>query len=585
MRELQRALAVRIVSDAMRVAALSLSLSVCFAVSVWPLPVSLTTGAAGSVTVASNAAFAFVATTPEPSNATLARAILEASFVRYRQTIFREDLVYSESQRYDATSGALASLNVQLNSLNDALQLGVDESYTLSIPASLTESNINGTLVCATVYGCLRGLETFSQLIVFNASNGRLFIEATPVKISDAPRFSHRGIMIDTSRHFVPIATLCTVIDGMVVDKLNTLHWHLTDAQSFPISSEAVPALVQGAWAPTAVYSLTDLRGVVEYAKFRGVRIVPEVDTPAHSASWALGRPDLVLRCGSISDGYYSSLLDPTREETYETLAALFAELTDIFTDDAFHIGGDEVDVSASSCYNSSSVVAWMPSVNITAGDFKGVVRYHLARVQSLLVARLGKRLSAWQEVADHYGADATNPTMPPQNLTRDTALHVWLEPQWEWYNMSFVVSLGFRGVKCDDWYLSDVSTTWQHVYAADPLTDAVCTYDDTGTQNCTCTQPPDPIEYGCFNIKDPALIERVIGGEASVWGEQMDATNVMQLLWPRASAVAERLWSAQRVNNATAALPRIVDQRCRLVARGIPASPVMPGWCDGMRR
>ena len=148
---------------------------------------------------------------------------------------------------------------------------------------------------------------------------------------------------------------------------------------------------------------------------------------------------------------------------------------------------------------------------------------------------------------------------------------------------MSYVVTQGFRGVKTDDWYLSDPGVTWQAAYAADPLTDAVCTYAG-GVQNCTCTQKPDPAYYGCFNIVDPALVARVIGGEACVWGEQADATNVLQLLWPRVSAVAERLWSAQSVNDPAAALPRLADQRCRLVARGVPAAPVGPGWCDGSR-
>ena len=103
--------------------------------------------------------------------------------------------------------------------------------------------------------------------------------------------------------------------------------------------------------------------------------------------------------------------------------------------------------------------------------------------------------------------------------------------------------------------------------------------------QHCTCTQKPDPSYYGCFNIQNQTLIDRVIGGEASIWGEQADVTNLLQLLWPRVSAVGERLWSPQFVNDQAAALPRLTDHRCRLVARGVPAAPVQPGFCDGSRR
>ena len=151
---------------------------------------------------------------------------------------------------------------------------------------------------------------------------------------------------------------------------------------------------------------------------------------------------------------------------------------------------------------------------------------------------------------------------------------------------MSFVVEQGFRGVKTDSWYLSDPGNDISSIYGADPLTDADCKYiGEPPVQNCTCSQRPDPDYYGCFNIKNQTLIDRVIGGEACVWGEQMDETNLMQLLWMRVSAVAERLWSDQWVNDLTAATPRLGDQRCRLVARGIPAVPVQPGYCDGSRQ
>ena len=503
------------------------------------------------------------------------------------------------TQSVPAQAGALTALEVTLASTDDALQLGVDEAYTLRVPAPAAGS-ANATLACATAYGCLRGFETFVQLVVRRA------VAAAPLVVDDAPRFAHRGVLVDTARHFLPLATLRAVVEGMAADKLNTLHLHLTDAQAFPFASVAEPALARGAWAPDLVYSRADLAGLVTFAKARGVRVVPEVDSPAHVQSWSVGRPDLVLDCG------YGSVLDPTQEATYEVLAALLTELASIFPDDAVHVGVDEVDVSAASCYNNSRIAAWMPTQGIAAGDWKGVVRYHLARVQSI-VHSLGKRMSAWQEAADHYGLEATNPTNAPPGLDRDTALHVrcrraltrahaqlarahtyahssrprqrflpqvWLEARWEWWNMSYLVQSGFRGVKSDDWYLSNPAVAWDDAYAADPLTNAVCSYA-AGWPNCTCTQQPDPDQYGCFNITEPELVARVIGGEASVWGEAADETNVLQLLWPRASAVAERLWSPQSVNDAAAALPRLIDQRCRLVARGVPAPPLAPGFCD----
>ena len=561
--------------------------------SLWPQPRAAAFGA--SSTPLDVAAFAFVlaAAPPPPANGSEALDILAAAFARYEAVVLGGAGVDARGELRGTRAGgagsagaasALVSLAVSLGSVDDALQLGADESYSLSVPApDAGGAPLNATLSCASVWGCLRGLETFSQLVVVGEGGAQLSVASTPLLVEDAPRFSHRGVLVDTSRHFLPAATLRAVLDGMTNDKLNVLHWHISDAQSFPFASLAVPGLVLGAWSPAATYSIEDMRGLVRYAKYRGIRVVPEVDSPAHSESWGVGRPDLILRCGA--NGGYSSLVDPSREETYTAIAALFAELATIFFDEAFHIGVDEVPVDAGSCYNTSAVNAWMPTVNISAGDYKGVVRYHIDRLQGILASR-GKRQSAWQEAADHYGLDPTNPTMAPPNLSRDTALHVWLAPAWEWWNMSFVVEQGFRGVKCDDWYLSSPGLDVWDAYAADPLTDAVCTYlGEPPVQNCTCTQRPDPSYYGCFNIQSQTLIDRVIGGEASIWGEQADATNLLQLLWPRVSAVGERLWSPQFVNDQAAALPRLTDHRCRLVARGVPAAPVQPSFCDGSRR
>src|SRR5690606_8102921 len=117
--------------------------------------------------------------------------------------------------------------------------------------------------------------------------------------------------------------------------------------------------------------------------------------------------------------------------------------------------------------------------------------------------------------------------------------------------------------------------TTPQQVYGLDPLNNALSCDYTAGWANCTC--PP----CGCFNITDPALAARVLGGEACMWGELVDATVLQGTVWPRMSAVAERLWSSQDVTDYNLALPRLVDHRCRLVARGIAVQPLEPGWCS----
>lgn len=91
------------------------------------------------------------------------------------------------------------------------------------------------------MWGALRGLETFSQLIWQNGSQNNFFINIS--EITDSPRYPHRGLMIDTARHYVDMPVIETILDAMSYNKLNVLHWHIVDDQSFPFVSKTFPEL------------------------------------------------------------------------------------------------------------------------------------------------------------------------------------------------------------------------------------------------------------------------------------------------------------------------------------------------------
>lgn len=543
-------------------------------VSLWPLPTTFTFGA-GSIALAENFTFSLPQGLPP-----MVAAFMSAAFERYYSILSQSQ---QRSQRVTSTALLQVLVNISLDAVSP--YLGVDESYNLTI-----DTSAQAALSCLTVFGCLRGLETFSQLVQYSPEDNGRTVWGVPVFIQDAPRFTHRGVLIDTSRHFLPMQTIMAVLDGMVYDKLNTLHWHITDVQSFPYASDTptLAVLAQGAWAPTATYSPTQLKQIVEYARLRGIRVMPEIDTPAHSASWGVGRPDVVLPCAADP---YSSLLDPTKNATYELIQQLFTELASIFPDAVFHAGGDEVATGTYdgttdvSCYDAPCVRAWMITQNMTEGDWKAVARYHIYRMQDIVVNKLNRSMGLWEEALDHYGPGTTNPTPPPPELLpSSTIVHTWLCPCWGWWNMSAFVSAGFRGVKQDSWYLSDPTVTWQAAYVADPTNNAdSCDYS-AGWANCTCSATSNN-GLGCFNITQGEEVERVLGGEASIWGEEADESNLLGLLWPRVSAVGERLWSPIHINDIAQAQQRLVDHICRMKARGIPASPIQAGWCDGSRR
>ena len=122
-------------------------------------------------------------------------------------------------------------------------------------------------------------------------------------------------------------------------------------------------------------------------------------------------------------------------------------------------------------------------------------------------------------------------------------------------------------------------------MYEREPLTNQTCTYDERGKEvQCECKCPSGPWRDGkchCYDLRKlPAQAARVLGGEAPLWGEHIDADNLQPRAFPRASAVAERLWSAMELNNATAAAPRLLKHRCRMLERGVGVTPLGPGFC-----
>ena len=102
-----------------------------------------------------------------------------------------------------------------------------DESYTLSIDKDILIKSKN-------YVGFIRALETISQLIKGDESSG-FFLENLPLEIADSPDFQHRGLMIDTARHFLPKSVILRTLDAMQYNKMNVLHWHITDDESFPL--------------------------------------------------------------------------------------------------------------------------------------------------------------------------------------------------------------------------------------------------------------------------------------------------------------------------------------------------------------
>ena len=198
-------------------------------------------------------------------------AVLAAAVVRYHAIILRDHPNRGRGPHGNANIDYPVVLAI--SDLDAPLSPGAtDESYEIAADAA------GATITAPTQWGALKALETFSQL-VYARGGGRHTLPAPPIKVTDRPRFGYRGLMIDTSRRYLAVTAIKQALDAMAYCKLNLLHWHMVDDQSFPVESTALPNLAGlGAFSPWHTYSHADLREVVAYARARGIAVLPEFD-------------------------------------------------------------------------------------------------------------------------------------------------------------------------------------------------------------------------------------------------------------------------------------------------------------------
>ncbi|KAJ1941410.1 Glucosamine-6-phosphate isomerase (Glucosamine-6-phosphate deaminase) (GNPDA) (GlcN6P deaminase), partial [Linderina macrospora] len=230
---------------------------------IWPIPRTLKEGS-------SNSEVWWVNITPSGN----VGPIVSGAIQRYQDIInkesFQSPVTWNVTQV--PTSGSFGGVAVSVENTNDALNLETDESYTLDIPVSG-----QATLKAKTPYGALRGLETLSQLVVSNGASKA--IRNTPIHIEDSPFFPHRGLQIDTSRNYLSVSMIKRTLDAMSYNKMNVLHWHIVDSQSWPVESKTFPDLQKnGAYSAKETYSHVQVKDIIQYAKNRGIRVIPEFD-------------------------------------------------------------------------------------------------------------------------------------------------------------------------------------------------------------------------------------------------------------------------------------------------------------------
>jgi len=414
------------------------------------------------------------------------------------------------------TDSAAATLVIQCAAgTKEVQELGEDESYRLEI------GNSAARLTAPTTLGVMRGLQTFLQLV---QTTGQGF--AVPaVSIDDRPRFPWRGLMIDVSRHFIPLDVLKRNLDGMAAVKLNVFHWHLSDNQGFRVESKKFPKL-QEMGSDGMYYTQNEVRDLIAYARERGIRVVPEFDMPGHSTAWFVGYPELASGPGPYEIerkwGVFDPAMDPTREETYKFLDKFIGEMAELFPDQFFHIGGDEV--NGKQWDGNPKIQDFMHAHGLK--DNNDLQAYFNKRVQQI-VSKHGKTMLGWDEIL--------RPDLP-----NSIVIQSWRGPD----SLAQAAKQGYRGLLSSGYYV-DLMWSGERHYLNEPLSGAAA------------------------NLS-PEEQKRILGGEACMWAEYVSPENIDSRIWPRTAAIAERLWSPQDVRDVNSMYRRLEEVSQRLEWLGL---------------
>lgn len=418
------------------------------------------------------------------------------------------------------------------------------EGYRLSVSSSGVKIEANEAA------GLFYGVQSFLQLLPAQIESKTVVNNVTwtapCAEIKDYPRFGWRGLMFDVSRHFFTKEEVKDFIDEMVKFKYNLLHIHLTDDQGWRIEIKTYPKLTSvGAWnvkkegrfnqfsKPTAdeprdyggFYTHDDIREIVAYAGSRYVNVLPEIDVPGHSLAAVAAYPELSCTPGADKyvvnsgepvmvwppgGGHFYALVDnnlcPANEKVYSFLDKVFTEVAELFPFEYIHMGGDET--ARNFWEKSPAVKALMQKEKLKNLD--EVQSYFVKRVAKIIESK-GKKMIGWDEILQ--GGIAPNAAV------------------MSWQGMK-------GGIAAAKQHHEVVMSPTTHVYLDYMQGDAALEPPVYASLRLNKTYTFDPLPQGV----DPKFIK---GGQANLWTEQVYNTRHLQyMLWPRALAVSESVWS-----------------------------------------
>jgi len=397
------------------------------------------------------------------------------------------------------------------------------EGYTIKV----TDKEV--LIAGKTPQGVFYGVQTLRKALPVEQNLTQ--VELPSVVIKDAPRFSYRGMMLDCSRHFLPLSFVKRYIDLIALHNMNTFHWHLTDDQGWRIEIKQYPKLTEigSKRAETVLGRISDVydgkpyggfytqeeaREIVKYAAERYITVIPEIDMPGHMQAALAGYPELGCTGGPYEVrkiwGVSDEVLCLGNEKTYEFCQNVLDELMQIFPSEIIHIGGDEAPQRRwKACPRCK---AKMAELGI---DSKKIQGYFTNRIEKFVNSK-GRRILGWDEILDG-------------DINQSAMVMSWrgLEPGIKAAHKGHNVIMSPVDYAYFDYY--QVKDNWKEpqsiggnlpiekVYSYEPLPDSI----------------------------NAEVQKHILGVQANLWTEYIETPNHAEyMVLPRMSALADVQWS-----------------------------------------
>ena len=404
------------------------------------------------------------------------------------------------------------------------------EGYVMTVTAS------GVTIQGGSAAGVFYGIQTLRKAL----KEGPVM---NPVVITDAPRFQWRGMHLDCSRHFFPVAFVKKFIDLLALHNMNVFHWHLTDDQGWRIEIKKWPKLIEVGSKRTGTiigtnsdiddetpyggyYTQEEAREIVAYAAARHITVVPEIDMPGHMLAALASYPELGCTGGPYQVGHYwgvyKDVLCVANPKVYQFVEDVLTEIMDIFPSDVIHIGGDETPTDKwLQCAKCQALQKELPAPQQSAEDFEPLtsklspLQAHFTKKVFAFLTSKGRRALGWDEILDGSPQDAMIMSWrgtEPGAKAAETGHDVVMTPTtFCYFDYQQVEDVLFEPSRCGGFI------PIEKVYALDPAPDSL----------------------------SQAAREHILGAQANLWTEYMTNERMVEYqALPRMSALSEVQWS-----------------------------------------